>query len=545
MVQPPVIGGDRGNWGQKLIDWVLDQVGDSVSQSEVDAIEAIVSGNVAAIEDLSEPGDPGDLKGTATDGVTITNLKPGRIDARVRGLSTASSDVATLLATLVTESATEGSELWIPEGTYRTAKVDVPSNARINGTGTIKSKATSPTQYLMHLSPSGDSENVSIEGITFDGNGTSAALVNVFPNSVNGLTVRGCTFQNLGPTFEYSTGIRLIGGTNMVIEANTFDGGAAMLITNVDHLKVRGNRSISAITNNAISIHVNSAYEMRGLEVSGNILLDCMDMGIELVDENGNGAFHDPIIHGNDVVIANSYTGNGFGISINRTHGGRITGNTVDYLGSGTLPPLGIEPVWSRGVLVAGNTIRNCQTGAIANNASDSVFRDNWLLDCYKGMTVETSTTNSLRVTIDGNRVINPRDFGIQFIYFAGSLSGGHMVTNNVINRSGQWSGDAGRTYLPIQLQRFDIPSVLRGNRIVSSYATPNLTFNGGIHAIATLGLLDDTVIEDTQFQDLKTSGTALTPLNCNNGSGAVADVVLSRNLLVDASGTKSAVTSW
>src|SRR5690348_7438247 len=103
---------------------------------------------------IPTPGNAGEL--VATVGGAITNVKPGRIDARVRGVSTASSDNTTLLATLAAESGTEGSELWIPEGTYRHGEVSIPSNARINGRGTLKQRATSPSQTLLQFATGAD-----------------------------------------------------------------------------------------------------------------------------------------------------------------------------------------------------------------------------------------------------------------------------------------------------------------------------------------------------------------------------------------------------
>lgn len=82
MVQPPIIGGDRGVWGQKLLDWIQDITGDAVSQATVDALAAQVSGNIAAIDAVNDRVDRVDPGTAGTDNQELRVADGGVIHFR-------------------------------------------------------------------------------------------------------------------------------------------------------------------------------------------------------------------------------------------------------------------------------------------------------------------------------------------------------------------------------------------------------------------------------------------------------------------------------
>lgn len=491
-------------------------------------------------------GDAGDIK--ATVGVTITNVKPGRIDARVRGLSTADSDTSTLLNTLIAESGTDGSELWIPDGTYRGHMGSIPSNARINGTGTIKAKASSPGQYVLSVLSGATRSNITIEGITIDGNATSSGigLSTNFPDGVTGATVRNVTIENTG-SGDYGYGIVMNPATHVVIEGCTIDAANPIVAFNPEYLTVRGNTILYARTLNAVDVQIYGTHICRGLVVRDNRLLNCYRMGVEIVVQGGGTGYYEaPVIEGNTIHIQDTHDGEAYGISLNVAPGARIETNTILYDGGGTLATYGIELVASPGSMVGRNAIHNMQYGITMNTSSRSTVSGNSTFACWNG--IESAGAQSSMLTIEGNTITDPRDTGMIIRGASTTTHGGHIIEGNVIYRSLAWSGDASRVFGGIRIEKQQFPSQLARNRLVLAEAVPTsgLVWHGILADVGSGGL-DDSVVERNVFVDLATSPYMTYPIACTAGGAAVAGVTLpaDSNLKVLADGTVSSVNAW
>lgn len=532
---------DRYPTHETVDDALADKADASIADDIAD-LATEVDGKQAALT----VGSVGNVQ--VSNGTSLVSVTAGVIDVRQRGaVGDDSTDNTTLLTTLINAAASSGATLYFPDGIYRANMLPMLSNLHITGSGTIKMRSSSPGESVFQVT-NANSDNVSIEGVTLDGNGV-ARLIRAaeYPRTHTNWRIRHVTMQNTSATYERDTGIDLFFHTDLVVEYCIFSCAAPVRGANLNNVKFRNNHVIAASVLNAFDIISYDGFVMRGLEFTNNDLRGLYRMGIELVRGNSNGWFDAPLIANNYIEIATTHHSEAFGVSINDSPGALISGNHVNYLGSvGTYPTYAYEVVVSRGVRVLDNEASNVLWGVSVNNSPETVVDSNRINHCVNGIELPSGNPNSTACTVTRNIIKDCEDVGIWDGYNNSTLSGGNVITDNVISRSVAWADDATTSFFGIYTFEQSIPSQYCRNRIEQGQTAPTGGFAFyGIVAAGGLGLHDDSKFLDNIFIDRKTGGAMMAPLVAMSGGAALADAVTTGNILADDDGTKSNANTW
>jgi len=511
--------------------------------ADVTALQDAVTALESSRQFTIPVGDAGDVVAT-TNGIDWLSFKPGRIDARVRGLSTAASDNSTLLGTLLTESGTTGAQLWIPEGTYR-ANVNVPANARIAGPGTLKPVVASTNWVLYVVGP-----NTVIEGITVDGESTAKGIVH--DGQFNAAGAKHRVDQVTVKNTLLESAIYFLAVTDLLVTRCTF-ANVRQGVTGYNSHRVRVlNNALDGSVSNAFGIIAETGQVLKGCEWSGNTAISIGRMGIELW-ASGGGIVDAPLVTGNSMTMSTSPASDpanptqsvhdNMGYSIVAGRNAVVTGNTAEAtndLARYAAFELGIHPITA-----TNNVARGFRSGILTSSQSYCRIAHNQLIGQYNGIQVQNLGTQTVH-TIVGNYIQGFRNNGINFEENAG-VHGGHMIEGNTIMHDAEWTGVTEWNGIASYLG-WPIPSKANRNTIIQAIAVPTSEGRGINIYVATLGQANGTQVRDNQFIDLATTPTAatLSGLTTKFGDAArMADVVISGNQRTIATGETNDVTTW
>lgn len=468
------------------------------------------------------PGDPGDLK--ATVGGVITNIKPGRIDARVRGLSTTDSDNSATLLDLIAEAASTGAELDIPEGVYNAAVSLGASHAgaRITGRGVIRGVDGGPPVTL-----TAGANGLSLSGLTLDGAEARSGLITSGSSVIDGMTLRCLRFRNTA-TSGSSTNVAAIrdqvGMTNTTIVNCVFEDsiGGGIVVLTPNNLQILGNRFEGTAAGHSWGNFVYVAFYGGkawgggdGIVIANNVGVNGGRMAVELWHDAASGGPHP-----RGAVIADNWfdvtRGGLYGISIDAGRNTHVEGNTTVGTGS-----YGLEIIGDQSIVDA-NTVYGFGSGIILNDAARSRASGNMVVGSEIGIHAvsKPALENDMRfIEIVDNTIIDPIDDGIRLQHQSGGASGYERIERNLIWRSQVSDGDDSRIFSGIWINvGTQGPRLVRGNRIVQAHATPTLSSFRAIHATGTNA--QPTRIVDNHFINLSESayGTGI-----HGGSGATS----------------------
>lgn len=487
----------RGGAGQRVI--LSDHINELQAALEADdvriddvATDVTAKADAAAVTALtttvaSKPDTDAVVQALgAASGASITNIRPGRIDARVRGLSTVASNNSTALQALLAESASTGAEVWLPEGTYK-ATVEAASNARLNGRGAIQGVGGNPALYLR-----AGLNGFDVSGIALDGAGVRACVYGsggTAGQPISGVSLRGVRFRNTAPSGVTDAVFALrdgIGMVDTVISGCVFEAtvGGGVYIQTPNHLQITGNRFAGTSNHNFVYIALYAGKAWGGgdgIVIADNVGVGGARMAVEVYNDTGGAApFADaPIIANNWFDVS----GGSYGISTPACQNGVVSGNTL--IGTATY---GMEIVGVP-VILTNNTVVGFSDAIILNSAPRCTVQGNIIANASRGIVATTSTygPSVMYSTIRDNVIIDPLTFGIWLGQVSPGISGYDVVENNLIYRSQVAADDAGRTFVGLQLSApTNGPRYVRQNRIIQAAASPTLTDFRAIVASST-----------------------------------------------------------
>lgn len=426
--------------------------------------------------------DAGDVMAVGSGG-SVSNFKPGRIDARVRGLSTADSGSAnaTLLASLVTEAATNGAELWLPEGEYRGYFTPV-SNLRVNGKGTLKAPTGLAASRQNVIKYDGAISNVDIRGITIDGNDEVGCigLYGTTGNPVEHVAIVDVTMQNTAQSAlgTYRDGVVFSTVEDFLIERCRFlRVGVAAGGYNPTNYRVLNNYVEGTLSNAFGALMSGGSGSIgSGNQWIGNVVVDAWRMGIELIYDHGTGGptMDAPIIAHNDVTIdATSTDPDAMGYSIAGPFDPIIVANVARD--PGLIGAYGFEVGGQSGYnqrTIAENVCYGFETGYSLYNTEYATVERNVSIEAHVGFAVGE---NSRGLQFTGNRAKRFRDTAFWFMGAGATrLNGGHTAIGNQAIRDLAWSGDGTRQWRGFQIDGNQaIPLKVDSNLIVWAETAP------------------------------------------------------------------------
>jgi uncharacterized secreted repeat protein (TIGR03808 family) len=293
--------------------------------------------------------------GAATLGLSLPLARP-LLAAELA--SDGSGDQSPALAEAMAKAAAAGQPLFLAGGTYRVADVAVPDNLKITGIPgvTVLALASGGRSILKGTA----SANVTLEGISFDGEGGSGDAPLVDFTGLTELSVSSCRFAHAAVN---ALSLSQCGGR---VENCTFtdSGSVAIFATDSRGLAVTGNR-IDGCGNGGILVWRSEAGS-DGTIVMGNRIAD-IDWRSGGNGQNGNGI---NVFRADDVIIASNHiSGCAFSaVRINAGRNNQVTGNTCLDCGETAI----FSEFGFSGSAIANNVIDGAATGiSIANLDSD------------------------------------------------------------------------------------------------------------------------------------------------------------------------------
>jgi parallel beta-helix repeat protein len=404
---------------------------------------------------------------------------------------TGSADSTTAIQAAV-NSLTVGVVVF-PAGTYKvSAKIILKSNVSLTGNSATLTYATPFEDDQGFLTDNGAAiENVNIEGIIFDGNGTwtstpfanpySAGNSVGFTNGQRGIRIDSSSSKNIVVKNNVFTGLEqgFYSGacTNIIITDNIFETiGTAAINTSCQYSTIAnnvirgilGNQTNAGVTSIAASQFADGIYfyGAQNVTVSGNVIENCIRIGVVL---EGDGATlcSNISVTGNSLKNFNSCRGTEFNAAI-WAEGGKVdytcsaTGNVCNNTGAvaGTNGAYGI--LGTR-LTITGNTITAFGIG-ITSNEFKAV--NNTIQNCDQSGIQLSSQAADQSSSIVGNHISNNGACGILIAQSKGEIH----VSGNMIVDNGQTTANP-QNFSGIAVERYynDQKVVIVGNTFISS----------------------------------------------------------------------------
>lgn len=404
---------------------------------------------------------------------------------------TGSADSTTAIQAAI-DSLTNGVVLF-PGGTYTVSdKLVLKSNVSLTGNGATLTYTTPYEDDQGFLTDNNVAvENVNIEGIVFDGNGTwtSTPFANPygggnsvgFTNGQRGIRLDNTSTKNIVVKNNVFTGLEQgfysAACTNVVITDNIFEtiGTAAIntscqfsTIANNVIREVLGNQTNAGVTSIAASQFADGIYfyGAKNVSVTGNVIENCIRIGVVL-EGDGVTLCSNISISGNSLKNFNSCRGTEFNAAI-WSEGGKIdytcsaTGNVCDNTGAvaGTNNSYGI--LGTR-LTMTGNTITAFDLGitSVELKAFNNTIQNSGQSGIQLGGQLAGKTS-----ALIGNHLSNNGACGILIPQSRGTI----YINGNTIVDNGQTTANP-QNYSGIAIERYynDQKVIIAGNTFISS----------------------------------------------------------------------------
>jgi parallel beta-helix repeat protein len=394
----------------------------------------------------------------------------GTLVATDHGVTTALSDIASALHTLLETAASEGKKVYLPAGTYTLAtNLAIPANTHLYGDGPqtiIKLAAKFPVEHPISNASSSGWENVYLHDFVIDGNSAEQEG----NQSVNGSP----------DVLMYLSSASGTPGSNIVVERliarNSYRLG--IVLQNIQGGAVRD----CAVENNGRD-GITLFNACKRIVIRGNRVKSCNDDHIALDSETG--LCEDIIVQGN-ILTGPGGRKKGKGI---RILGGRnisVTGNVIDAVCEIGIYVADCEEQAASFISVVGNAVRSTGTEGEAGNSKVGILVESghgaYHLSHYSGIS---------DVVVADNTVSSAGGTGISLVNaHAGTEELTRIrVKGNIVSSSGEEGIRVNPAVASVQIEDNTVYNSV-GNGIYVSEAirvkvTGNTVYNNGSGAVA------------------------------------------------------------
>jgi parallel beta-helix repeat protein len=366
-----------------------------------------------------------------------------------------------------------------PNKTYLiSSRLVLQPNHTYSGSATLLMSKSAPQHTGIVKVPYGAGDNITISGLTFDGNGVGGALHIAVDGGItvpsNGVQIMNNVFRNTTPfpTGPWDGAIYdPVGLVNSQISGNEIiNCGYGIYVTNANSLTISGNTFQTVHNGDAISLIFSPAPFQygQGIQIVHNTGQHLGRMAIELWPNGGNMVQTSQVQ--NVLITDNAFTDwdsgfdlDPFGISVAAGQQMVIQNNKL----IGGVGGYGIE-MGSPLSNISQNTIQGFPVGIILHDSHGSTIDGN-LLSQQTVSAVELSNAPGSRanLTITNNRILSPKTIGI---FVNTSDWGGSNVSNNSIWRqAGSYSDDTNGAFTGIGVAAPNSPVTVAGNAITQS----------------------------------------------------------------------------
>jgi hypothetical protein len=390
------------------------------------------------------------------------------------------------------DSLTNGVVLF-PAGTYTvSAKLVLKSNVSLTGNNATLTYTTPYEDDQGFLTDDNVAvENITIQGLIFDGGGTwtstpfpnpySAGNSVGFTNGQRGIRIDSSSSKNIVVKNNVFTGLEqgFYSGacTNTIITDNIFETiGTAAINTSCQYSTIAnnvirgilGNQTNAGVTSIAASQFADGIYfyGAKNVSVSGNVIENCIRIGVVL-EGDGVTLCSNISVTGNSLKNFNSCRGTELNAAI-WAEGGKVdytcsaTGNVCDNTGAtaGTNNQLGIQ---GTRLTITGNTITAFNIGITGTEVK--VFNNTLQDNSESGIQIGEQTASDAS-TLSGNMVVNSGAAGMLFYRTHGLIN----VVGNTFIDNGQTTANP-QNWSAIVVERYynDQKVVIVGNTFISS----------------------------------------------------------------------------
>lgn len=476
----------------------------------------------------------------------VWNAASGAAGLGITFICVGSGNDAVGISSAITAINVAGSGVVTPVGScYNTTVVLMKSNVTLlvpGGTGTTFTQHTAGMEGINFAS---GSSGMTVDGVTLVNGGILATN-----GPVSNLVIKNCVIQSIVGTFPFDTPLYFSQVlTKVRIENNRITGSkGGVIFTTVHSVKVLGNRFETCSVNDCI-YHTNSGtsdsdpLSSYDLEIGGNTGIDIYRMFIEI-----QGWFllgQGPNIHNNSASQWNVAAG-GFSYAVScvpANGSGLVQGNAFSGpLPSATNPGVGVE---MGNCLVNGNLINGFGTGVANFGNGQGNIRDNHLTGCGTCILLQSSTSDG--VVIEGNQILEPRDYGIVVNDTSGQ--GSRVVLNNIDRTplSTDASLGAGGLFNGIVIGSGSSPRSVEKNTIRFLSGTYPVSGTYGYIGISanTSSVPGSLYAENRVFNLNVTTPTTMPGLLCQGGGTELNGSILRDNVLFNlAAGVDCPTTS-
>ena len=389
------------------------------------------------------------------------------------------------------------------------------SNRVYRGASTILMAGSAVPGSPMLLLSYGQSQSVTLDGLTFDARQIGGILQLAVGGGVDtpasGIVIRNCALLNSGGGGQVSESAIYtpVGLQSSTIADNKFvNCGTCIHISNPNQVSITGNDFDTTRGGNAISVVTYNfpAPYGNGLEITGNHGRNLKRRGIEIFGGNPNTRMNSPLIADNTFTDWQEALANDpYGISVAVGVTAKILRNTL----SGRQGGYGIE-LGARGSVVSDNVISGFYYGIVIQGQPDVVVKSNTISDQIESGILFSNAGPNPRAQVSGNRIVNPHKFGIGM---SPNDYGGAVIDSNTIEREGGRYGDdnTAQTFIGIKMDAGAAsPVTVSGNRIVQTATAPPARFD--FIGIGFFGGYPGSTFQDNTVESKSTSplGTGL-----------------------------------
>lgn len=351
------------------------------------------------------------------------------------------------------------------------------------GRATIRMSGAAPLYTQIAVLKYQATDNVKIDGLTFDSNGMGGGLMIAVDGGgsipARNVSVTNATFRNTIAQLrgDYDGAIfNPVGWDGGSISNNTFlNCGGGVSITNANNLAIADNSFTAIKVADAIFLLFKTASFDFGkqLQIVRNRGSNLGRMAIEMWATAVPGV-DSPLIADNSFANWNSAAGGGgFGISVMTGIKAQVLNNRL--VGGGPNLGFGIE-LGAPYSTVKGNAVTNFVIGIAMHESHHSTVSNNLLIgQDQTGIQVTNAPGDKHSLTLSYNNIWDAKFFGIWFN--AGNWGGSTVTGNSIMRQGGQYSDDSVNTFTGIASTPPDAPITLTANSVLQYGLLPPPSF--------------------------------------------------------------------